>query len=196
MRVSKALLLLPAVLWLSACGIYYETGGRQFSNPEDALSYRQGQFDQALAAIKPLDTSIAGPAVIVLPTRDHLAKMVREERPELKPIQVDYMADGYNLAVALFARLIERRKIFTELKVVRAQSPDGVDVPSGGYLLWYKRPRWHILAAGEPQTTELKPEPDATPAVDGASKKNRLGRIFLGAIEHFIETHPAAPFPN
>ena len=188
MRASKALLLLPAVLALAACGVRYTVDGRSFATADEALAYIQStmdEVDELIAKIEPLPSPTGGPVVIVLPTRDHGKRLARLEFPNREEEWIKFLAGGLFLFWPFEARMIERRNIFEEVRIVWAETPEGVDVPPNGYLIWRELRSlttkfWHIVAAGELQTTEIKLEVTELPD-------------FLGEIEDFVKTHrPAA----
>jgi hypothetical protein len=87
----------------------------------------------------------------------------------------------------MFARAAQRRNIFSRLRIVRADTPDGISSRRGGYLIWIKkrvRENWstQMIANGETRWTELKPKP--VPSIAGEEL-----RAFSDAIEGFVKSH-------
>ncbi len=191
MKLLTALLPFLAVLALTACGITYMGGGRSFATADEAMAAGRSLTDELVANVEPLPSPIGGPVVIVLPTRDHAERVARLEFPNIEEELIKFLADGSVLDWRVDARLIERRNIFEEVRIVLAETPEGVDVPPNGYLIWIEgrsfRTRFrHIVAAGKRQTTEIKAETGG--ARDNIEKMRRL----FDAIEEFVKTHRPA----
>ncbi len=188
MKLLTALLPFLAVLALAACGVRYTVDGRSFATADEALAYIQSttmvEVDEFIAKIEPLPSPTGGPVVIVLPTRDHGKRLARLEFPNREEEWIKFLSGAQFLAWPYEARMIERRNIFEEVRIVWAETPEGVDVPPNGYLIWRELRSlttkfWHIVAAGERQTTEIMRK--GTGEADG-----------FGAIEDFVKTHRPA----
>ncbi len=166
--------------------------GRSYDSGAEYVANARAVNDDILKRIEPLPTPLGESAVIVLPTRPRLREIAEamytgpERYKNTAAIRevIDSRYAYEELIKGLFPRHVERRNIFRNITVVRADTTDGQQPPADGYLLWYEALAqgdvFHIKAADETAMTELprsylqaKDELDAT---------NRL----LGEIEAFV----------
>jgi hypothetical protein len=198
------LIIAPIVaLAVASCTTYgygvKGSGFQTFDNPEEGMAWVRSESDRTIARTKPLASPIGGPSVIIVPSRDLLARVVRVEFRHQRNPDWTYRISNppfaqrvemLELSYLMFARAAQRRNIFTRLRIVRADSPKGISSPRGGYLIWIKkrvRENWstQMLAAGETGWTELKPKP--VPSVGGEEL-----RALSDAIEEFVKSHRPA----
>jgi len=178
-------------------------GRRRFYDPQRALTYEATVIDEALAKVEPLSAPVAGGLVVVVPTRDHVLRLLRLFNPRAEEVQLESLAD-HTLAIALmFVRALERRNAFAKVRTVRAEVPVGVDVPRDTYLIWFEysatgTAHVHIAAAGEAKTTQLETRVGRG---DQGWRSREVEQTYLGflvevsqafieAVEEYVAAHP------
>jgi hypothetical protein len=201
-RSSGAIIIVFVALAVAGCttSYGYVTGSasRTFENPKDGIAWVRSEFDRTVARVEPLPSPIGGSSVIIVPTRELLVRVVEAEFPHQPnpdwayrisyppfPQRVEMLEMNY----LMFAHAAQRRNILTQLRIVRADSPEGISNRPEGYIIWIKkrlRENWstEIIAAGETQWTELKPRP--VPSTAGVGESLRAAN---DAIERFVESH-------
>ena len=183
-------LALVVSLGFAGCGPPgYQIHGHSFHSFEDAAAYVRAKNEELYANVQPLPALIAGPALVIVPTRIQIERAARVAAPIWDDRQIQQFVElsvPYNYSY----RIIERRNIFQSVQHIEAESPEGVEVPHHGYLIWYE---WrtvgygadvHIVAAGEAQRTMIQ---DGAAFLDERDAAQRL----LPEIESYVKTHPA-----
>lgn len=199
-RSPATIILVFTALAVAGCTTSYGyTAGsaRQvFDNPKEGIAWVRSETDLSVARVKPLPSPIGGPSVIIVPTRDLLVRVVKAEfPPQSSPwASISYppfahRVEMLEMSYLMFAQAAQRRNILTHLRIVRADSPEGISSPPGGYLIWIKkrvRENWSIqtIAAGGTQWIELKLKP--VPSTAGISE---LLRAANDAIERYVKSH-------
>jgi hypothetical protein len=168
--------------------VYY-IDGHTFHGFENAAAYVRAKNEERFASVRPLPAPIAGPALVVIPTRAQIVRALGVAAPYWDDHEIQQLVELYSYSY----RSIERRNIFRSVQHIEAESPEGAQVPPQGYLIWYElRPFGaggtgtfaHIVASGEAQRTMIF---DAIQFVDEEAP-TRL----LHAIEKYVKAHPAA----
>ncbi len=192
MKCIRPTIALALALGLAGCThTSYVIGERKFQDYEEARSYSDALENQLLAEIQPLPAPIAGPAIVIYPTRAQWEDDGRRNYPFASEQEIQ---DHVELGVGthFVARVLERRNIFQSVRYIEAESPEGTQVPPGGYLLWYEMrdigrvtgTDLHIIASGESERTRI--------VEVGESAGFEEGMHELQAIEEYVKVHPAA----
>ncbi len=178
MIVRKILIAVLGTLILGACTQYYY-GSKAFDSEEEMLSYQKLVWEQRIAKIEPLPKPLGGPVVIVLPTISQAEALLRSNVPKryAEYFDVPYFARTAEKSWLFYPRIIKRRNIFKDVKTVRASTPDGIETPRNGFLIWWqlwdknivtctqracvsqlsgRAAHIHILAAEETKTTQIE----------------------------------------
>lgn len=193
MKSSRFVLAVAVAAALAGCShTDYVLGGRTFHSYEEARAYVRTTYDQWVAEVQPLPAPIAGPAIVIVPTRAQWEADARRDFPwmndqEIKNAVELTVGDQYSF------RVIERRNIFESARLVEAESADGTEVPPHGYLILHEMRQagkhtgtdMHIIASGEAGWTKIF---DGGQIVDPKEATPRL----LQAIEDYVKAHPAA----
>jgi hypothetical protein len=136
---------------------------RTFADPDEAVAWVRSRSDAAIAAVPAAPAPLPAAARVHVPTRALLEEIVVKEMsvrsdwypravvglgfstvaPPLKQrvdlLEIDYLA---------LARVIERRRIFARIEIVRADRAETTDAPRGGFVVWIrKRPRENYALA-------------------------------------------------
>lgn len=193
MRLIGVLTLLVITVTATACGARYKAGDQWFDEPEKAIAhYRALAKTRISEQVSPRSAPLGGPAVIVVPTRAQLTDLARTDVPDADPRVHNYAAGIAAVLYEALTRAIDRRALFTEVRMVRAINPSGLKIPAKGYLIWIEHQPGgdgtiiHMAAAGELETTLVYAK--------GTDKKTDVKGIWeelFGKIEAFIGTHPA-----
>ena len=139
-------------------------------------------------AIEPLASPLAGPVVVVLPTRDQYEKNLRMYGPgSMNQEQItNHATMGLETSKAI-VRLIERRNIFEQTQIIhRGGTPVDIKAPRGGYLLWVNCtlrtcPDYYMSAVGGSAMIELE--------VQWPGTESEYLRQLLRAVENFVKSH-------
>lgn len=171
--------------------------GRNFHDKaHEAIAFQKAQINRWVNAVEPLASPLAGPAILVLPTRHQLEGYVRRSFPREDQQFISDYTTLTELKWEANPQVIKRRNIFEQTQVVRAKTPAGLEVPRGGYLVWFEVTfhdnHKHMMASGESEWTQLvldKSTLDPSRSDYSQKWKERL-RQWLLTIEDFVKRHP------
>jgi len=167
----------------------YSIDGHTFHGFDNAAAYMRAKNEEQLANVRPLPAPIAGPALVVVPTRAQIVSTLGLAPPYWGDHEIQQLVELYSYLY----RNIERSNIFRSVQHVEAESPEGAQVPAQGYLIWYElRPFGagevgtfaHIAVSGEAQRTMIF---DAIQFTEEDAPTHLLHEI-----EKYVTAHPAA----
>jgi hypothetical protein len=134
-------------LTLTACGpsIGYQTHdrcrgvlwfGECYRDEAEKSDAQQSLGRSWLSGIEPLDPPIAGSAVLIVPTRDWLTQVLRDLNPGIPDPDLGYLVDQDEYGALLFAQGIEKRRMFSRTRTVRAGSQTLAGKPAETFVIW------------------------------------------------------------
>lgn len=150
MAIGRALAMIFSIsLLFSSSGcvtMQYPSGGKTFDTPGQALDNTRTDYEEVVARIGPLPQPIANTAVFIIPTWDQVYaahKKAWQETPASIRAKwssryedaVVYAVDQRELFWTIIPRVLERRKIFTSLKVIHGETGSPPKPPAGGYVI-------------------------------------------------------------
>jgi len=150
MAVGRALAVIFSIslaFSTGACGTnQYASGGKLFDTPSQALDNTRASHEQVVAGIEPQPQPIASTAVLMIPTRDQVYAAHKKVWQEIwaeydwawsSKVEDSfvYTVDQRELFWMAIPRVLERRKIFTNLEIIRGEIGSPAVPPSGDYLL-------------------------------------------------------------
>ena len=172
------------LLSLSACDHYvHVVAGKSFDDAEKARTYHQQNIERELSSVTPKPAPIAGSVIVVLPTREQLAQMVRRDAPADIPKDIiEGTVDRYEDTALMDAEIVRRSNIFSDVSILRAEKATPEMAPSGGFLIWteltQQGPERFISAAGSSEFSTFE-ENRPVPAVERIQG-------WLSQIEQFV----------
>jgi hypothetical protein len=133
-------------------------GNRLFEEDEgqEALAYQQWRFSEALEHVTPLKRPLAGNVLVVIPPYAHLERTAEAPNERLAVVA----AEAWKVNRNEFVAQLERRKIFSELRVVIDVHP--ADRRPHEYLIWneFLAEEWdplvHMAAPGDDHMTQIE----------------------------------------
>lgn len=174
---------------LNASNRAYSIDGHTFHGFDNAAAYMRAKNEEQLANVQPLPAPIAGPALVVVPTRAQIVRTLGLAPPYWDEHEIRQLVELYSYLY----RSVERRNIFQSVQDIEAENPEGTQVPAQGYLIWYElRPFGagdigtfaHMIASGEAQRTMI------FDAMQFAEEE--WPTRVVHEIEKYVKAHPAA----
>ena len=156
LKYTTASLFILVLLFITGCvttpNIIYSVGSEKYLSKELALQRLEQLHIELLSQILPINNTIQKSAIVAMPSLDRIERTgikYSGDKASILPEQIDYIKAYIFKDFGANYKLIEKRHIFRELKLVYSDSPEKTQFIGYDFLIYLHNPspdiaKWYI----------------------------------------------------